>query len=530
MIFWIWITVLTTVLILYLRKVYTRFSRCKVKHLTPVPFLGNTWMSITRWKHFVDVMQLLYNKFPGEKFVGQYDFITPMVVLRDIELIKQVTVKDFETFLNHRVLIDENNDPYFGSNLFSLKDQKWKDMRSTLSPAFTSSKIRLMVPFMVEVGDQMIASLKKKMKEQGSDSLVIDGKDLSTRYANDVIATCAFGLKVDSMMDENNDFYAMGKETNNFTFSRMMKFFGFISIPFVMNKLKVKLIPANVRNFFTELVLGTMINREAHNIVRPDMIHLLMEAKRGNLTYDQRSKDEDAGFATVEESSVGKNSINRVWSDTDLIAQALLFFMAGFDTVATAMAFLLYELALNPDCQEKLYQEIKETSKNVEQFDYNTIQNMKYLDMVVSEGLRKWPSAAATDRVALKTYNIGKPNDKATEDYIIRKGEGVWIPIYCIHYDPEYFENPKKFDPERFSEENKHKIKSNTYMPFGNGPRNCIGSRFALCEIKVMIYQLIKEMEVLPSEKTCIPPVLATESFQFRLKGGHWLKIRARKN
>uniref|UniRef100_A0A2H1VYP7 unspecific monooxygenase n=1 Tax=Spodoptera frugiperda TaxID=7108 RepID=A0A2H1VYP7_SPOFR len=219
-----------------------------------------------------------------------------------------------------------------------------------------------------------------------------------------------------------------------------------------------------------------MRNRELKNIIRPDMIHLLMEAKKGKLTHDDiKCNDVATGFATVTESAVGKKSVKRDWSDSDLIAQAVVFFVAGFDTVSTAMSFLLYELALNPDIQERLAQEIKENdAKNGGKFDFNSIQNMVYMDMVVSEILRLWPPGFVLDRICHKDYNLGKPNPKAEKDVQVRKGTGVWIPVYCIHRDPKYFPNPEKFDPERFSEANRHTIDPMTYMPFGIGPRNWI--------------------------------------------------------
>ncbi|RVE40362.1 hypothetical protein evm_014988 [Chilo suppressalis] len=89
--------------------------------------------------------------------------------------------------------------------------------------------------------------------------------------------------------------------------------------------------------------------------------------------------------------------------------------------------------------------------------------------------VRLWPSAIAMDRVCSKDYNLGKPNNKCEKDYIIRKGEGVLIPVWCVHRDPKFYPQPDKFDPERFSEENKHRIQPFTYIPFGLGPRNCIG-------------------------------------------------------
>ncbi|KAJ8728454.1 hypothetical protein PYW08_016839 [Mythimna loreyi] len=524
----IWVVVLIAVLVLYLRQIYSSFSRYGVKHLRPVPLLGNITGVLFRRVHLADNATELYNSFPEEKFVGRFEFTTEMVMIRDIELVKKICIKDFEYFLDHRSIFSAS-DSFFARNLFSLQGQEWKDMRSTLSPAFTSSKMRLMVPFMVEVGDQMMSSLQKKIKESKSGYIDIECKDLTTRYANDVIASCAFGLKVDSQ-NEDNEFYLMGKATATFSFRQTLMFLFIGSAPKIAKLLKLDFLSEASKQFFKKILLDTMANREMNNIIRPDMIHLLMEAKKGKLTHeDTKSGDEAAGFATVEESAVGQSKNNRVWSDDDLIAQAVLFFIAGFEGISSSMSFMLYELALNPDIQERLVQEIKETdAKNGGKFNFDSIGNMVYLDMVVSEVLRLWPAGVALDRVCDKDYNLGKPNDKAEKDYIIRKGTPIMIPIFGFHRDPQYYPNPTKFDPERFSEENKHKIPMFAYMPFGVGPRNCIGSRFALCEIKVLAYQILLHLEVSPCEKTTIPAKLCKNNFNIRLEGGHWLRFRAR--
>ncbi|XP_026318081.1 cytochrome P450 9e2-like [Hyposmocoma kahamanoa] len=529
----IWLGCLVAALLLYFRQAYSFFKTRGVKTPRIIPPFGTMYNTLTQREHISEQITRAYNEHSGERFYGTFQFVKPFLQVRDIELIKNIGVKDFEYFLDHNNFINEDIDPLFGRNLISLKGQAWKDMRSTLSPAFTSSKMKMMLPLMVEVGDQMVFSVKKKIKEskQGCLDVDVDVKDLTTRYANDVIASCAFGLKANSHTDENNQFYAMGKVAATFSFRQILMFFVSTSFPMFTKIFPFTLFPKSVQNFFRTLVAETMQTRELKKIIRPDMIHLLMEAKKGKLTYDEKSsQDNDAGFATVEESSVGMKQINRVWSDDDLCAQAILFFIAGFETVSSTMSFLLYELAINPDVQEKLYQEIRENEiKNNGKFDYNSIQNMAYMDMVVSETLRLYPPGTFIDRYCNKDYNLGKPNDKATEDYIVRKGDGIHIPLWAIHRDPQYFPRPNKFDPERFSEENKHKIQPFTYIPFGLGPRNCIGSRFALCEVKVMAYQLLKAVEMSPSDKTVIPLKMDPSSFNIRIKGGHWIRFKARK-
>ncbi|CAG5032346.1 unnamed protein product [Parnassius apollo] len=526
----IWSTAILVALALYFHQLYTRFSRYGVKQFKPIPILGNMTHIILRMIHVTDDTQRLYNAFPEERFVGRFEFLNPIVMIKDIELIKKVTVKDFEYFVDHRSFVNDNADPFFGRNLFSLKGEEWKDMRSTLSPAFTSSKMRLMVPFMVEVGEQMIKSLKKEIQSSSGEYIDVEGKGLMTRYANDVIASCAFGLKVDSHSDKSNIFFKMAKMAASFNFKHVLKVFAMAAFPTVTSILRVSLFEKSTKEFFWNLVMNTMNEREAKQIFRPDMIHLLMEAKKGRLTHEDKGAiDTDAGFATVEESSVGKKKIDRVWTDIDIVAQAVLFFIAGFDTVSSAMSFALHEIATHPEIQQRLYEEIKEhNEKNCGNLSYNSIQSLKYLDMVVSEVLRMWAPGVALDRLCIKDYNLGKPNKQAIEDYIIRKGESIMIPIWAIHHDLKYYQDPEKFDPERFSEENKHLIKPFTYLPFGLGPRNCIGSRFALCEVKVMLYKLLLNMELSPCAKTCTPVKLSTDTFTLTMQDGQWFKMRCR--
>ncbi|XP_013171919.1 PREDICTED: cytochrome P450 9e2-like [Papilio xuthus] len=529
MILLIWTAVVLSVCWLYSREVYSKFSKRGVNHLKPTPFLGNMASVILRRNHFVEATSKLYNAYSDDKFLGWYEFVNPIIMLKDIELIKTIGVKDFEYFLDHRPIVDGKIDPFFGRSLISLKGEEWKDMRSTLSPAFTSSKMRLMVPFMVEVGDIMIKSLKERIQSSEGGYIDVECKDLTNRYANDVIASCAFGLKVDSHTDRDNIFYKMGNVAATFRFVQLLKIIVTASWPMISKILRISVFDQNVKDFFQDLIQKTIQERESKSIIRPDLINLLMKVKKGQVTNDDSGDDNDAGFATVEESSVGKKNVNRAWTENDLIAQAVLFFIAGFETISSAMTFALHELAMNPDMQERLLQEIRDNDqKNGGKFDYTSIQNMKYLDMVVSEVLRKWPPAVALDRLCLNNYNLGKPNKEATKDYIIRKGEIVTIPVWSIHYDPNFYPDPEKFNPERFSDENKHQIKPFTYIPFGLGPRNCIGSRFALCEVKVLLYQVVRRMQLTPCEKTCIPAQLATDTFNIRLKGGHWLRFRLR--
>ncbi|PSN51922.1 Cytochrome P450 6k1 [Blattella germanica] len=176
------------------------------------------------------------------------------------------------------------------------------------------------------------------------------------------------------------------------------------------------------------------------------------------------------------------------------------------------MSFTLYQLALNPDIQKRLSSEIREViQKNNNEVTYEVMQKMKYLDMAVNETLRLYPILPFLDRKCLSDYDIPAPSGKGT--VTIPAGTAVYIPLIGIQYDPEYFPDPEKYDPERFTEENKQSRPAYTHMPFGEGPRMCIGSRFAFMQTKSGLIHILSRYEVSPCKDTPIPLILDKRSF-----------------
>lgn len=112
--------------------------------------------------------------------------------------------------------------------------------------------------------------------------------------------------------------------------------------------------------------------------------------------------------------------------------------------------------------------------------------------------------------------------------YDFKVGDMVWIPIYGLHRDEKYYPDPEKFDPERFSAENRKNINPNAYLPFGVGQRACIGSRFALMETKAILYSLLSAFTFEVSEKTQIPLRLQKAGFANRAEKGFWVDLKPR--
>lgn len=485
------------------------FANCTIKFSKPKFLFGHSRKMMLRKEDHYNFIKSLYDEFPGEKASGIWDMRTPFVLVRDLQLLKQLTVKEFDHFTDHRVIFDTEMDSLMGNVLVALTGKKWREMRVTLSPAFTGSKMRAMFQLVTEVTGQLTRHLREEC-EKSPEIIEWDMKDLCSKYTNDVIALCAFGIEVNTQKNPQNDFYRIGRSLMNPSIGTILKFLMMRFFPRVLKTFNIPVISNDSRRFFSSMVLGTMQYRERNNLKRPDMINLLMEAQKGTLHHTNDKEDESAGFATVNESKSTQEDeepAKRQWTNDEMVAQCLMFFLAGFETSATVMTVAAYELVGNPDIQQKLFEEIRAKQDDLDEagkeISYETIRELKYLDMVVSETLRKWPPAPVTDRVCTKDFHY--KDEETGLEITLEKGNGIWAPIYALQRDAQYFPEPDRFHPERFAEENRHLINPDAYIPFGVGPRSCIANRFALMEVKSLLYHLVLNFELVPTKKTNLP-------------------------
>lgn len=365
-------------------------------------------------------------------------------------------IKDFDFFVN-RDLVDPNKvDKLLGKSILMLRDKKWKKMRTALSPVFTSSKLKQMFGLLQNCMTDFITRYEKKaLESQGR--IVIDTHEVFARVTADGIATTALGFEGDCIKNEKSEIFKIAKDMeSDFTnpnalillnlFPNLCKFFG------------IQIFRKSIHKFFELNVLNEIQRRQKLNVKRNDVIDLLIQAKTGKLKKNSADEDNEVND---EESEASLQ-----WTDEDLVAQALVFFLGGFETTATFMQSFFWELARNPSVQLKLIHEIDEMLEilNEKSISYEQLNQMKYLDMVINETLRKWPSFRITSRLCSKDYKL-KTDDGTS--YLIKKGIELFIPIGSIQMDQKYFANPEKFDPERFSDENKKNIQNGTFLPFG---------------------------------------------------------------
>lgn len=230
-----------------------------------------------------------------------------------------------------------------------------------------------------------------------------------------------------------------------------------------------------------------------NNIRRNDFLQIIHEAKI------------DGNDMTIEE----------------IAAQAFLFLLAGFETSSSVATFAVYEMAINLDMQDRVRTEINEVlKKHDDKLTYDSIFEMKYLDMIFKETLRKYPVLDMQIRYCVKDYQV------TGTDLVIPEKTMVFVSSGALHHDERFFENPDKFDPERFLPENEKNIQSYAYIPFSEGPRICIGSRFGIMQTKIILINIIRNFKLSPCDKTPIPmKFVPNHAFQSP-QGGMWLKLK----
>ncbi|XP_057660420.1 probable cytochrome P450 6a20 isoform X3 [Diorhabda carinulata] len=442
---------------LYIKWIYSHWKRTGLQQIEPNFLYGNVKNTILGRISIGDLYKNFYAEFKsmGLKHGGIYEFLTPAYVPIDTEIIKCILQKDFNHFMNHGEYVNEELDPLTG-HLLALENERWKKLRGKLTPTFTSGKMKMMFPTMVTCTEGLIDILKDYAKIQDG----VDIKDVLQRFTTDIIGSAAFGLDCNSLKDPNSEFMEFGRKIFRGSRIRSLKRMICNNLPkSFLSFIRFKRTDRSIEDFFMGVVRSTVDYRESNNIHRRDFMHLLLQLKnRGKVTEDESI------FPNGDEKGDHFLTFNEV------AAQCFVFFLAGFETSSTTMTFVLLELAKRQDLQDKLREEIKTViQRHNNKITYEGIMEMSYLDKVVNETLRLHPPAPLTGRVCNAAYRI--PNT----DVIIQKGDKIRISILGIHRDPEYYPDPDTFDPERFNEENKAKRPNFSFLPFGEGPRICIG-------------------------------------------------------
>nr|QRY28566.1 cytochrome P450 CYP6CY6 [Sitobion avenae] len=499
---WIYVitpcTIILTIAYYFCVSTFKKWENLNVPYIKPIPLFGNFLNVALGKEHHLEFYKKFYHKFAGRKYAGVFQMRLPILMIIDPEIINDVLIKDFSSFPNRGFSMDFKANP-LSNNLFFMENPQWKTIRNKLTPAFTSGKLKVMYDQIKECGGELMKNIDIDLKKNGDE---IEVRDIMGKYSTDVIGTCAFGLKLDAINDDESPFRKHGKSIFAPSLRQLFRELCVLISPALVKLVRVKDFPKEATDFFHAAFKETMTYRLENKIVRNDLVHCLMQARNDLVLNTDLPKHEK-------------------FTESQIVANAFIMFAAGFETVSSAVSYCLYELALNKSIQDRVREEIQlKLSKNDGQINHEFLMELHYLDMVIAEILRKYPPLVFLMRKATQTYQI--PNDSLT----IEKDQRIIIPVYAIHHDSKYYPEPEKFIPERFSAEEKAKRPNGTYMPFGDGPRTCIGKRFAEVEMKLALVEMLTKFEVFPCEKTEVPLKYSQKTVTLMPNHGIWLKFK----
>lgn len=522
------IALVLILLTIYVQHKLTYWNRTRFPFIKPSFPYGNLHGTMDRI-HLAFQLQNYYKEMKGKgPFGGLYLMWRPAVLALDLEFIKTILVKDFQYFQDRGVYYNARDDP-LSAHLIALDGSQWKKMRTIFTPTFTSGKMRHIYPIMSEVGER----LRQCLTSEIGDRKDVEMTEYLARYTTDVIGTCAFGIECNSLNNANAEFRTMCRKIFKEPRHSMKSIFLMAIFSNLCRFFRMKTHTDDVSTFFMDIVRETVHYREMNDVARNDFMDILLKLKNRPAHDGHKSKQ---------------------LTFNEIAAQVFVFFAAGYETSATAITYCLYELALNPGLQHRARKEIDDVLRQYNgELTYAAIMQMTYIEciimgkknernfttarhfpshnhlssgnrcgiffMVFSESLRKYPPVGLLFRCCTRNYAMPNTN------YILPKHTKVWIPVYAIHHDPEYYSNPQQFNPDRFAAE-AIKRPALSFLPFGEGPRNCIGTLFAMMQARVGLIALLRSFEFTPCSQTLIPMKFETKELILTPKNGMWLNLR----
>ncbi|XP_045775445.1 cytochrome P450 6k1-like [Maniola jurtina] len=454
----------------YLRwlKVKNFWAERGVPHSPPNPILGSlTFLQ----KLNVGLWMRQMNEDFRTPYIGIWLFWRPALIINSPEIARRVLVKDFGSFRD-RFVASGDSDPIGKRNLFMSKEPEWSSLRKRLTGAFTAAKLRNSQDFIRSKSKEFVQRIKREQKNR------ICLKSLMVDYTTDVIGTSAYGVACNGTLTGKDHIRSAANAFMEYSPLRGLGASCFFFFPELVDVFRFKFFPKPATDNLRKIFNASAAQRRGNGSVgeSKDLFDALLNLRKENTAN------------------------NEGYSDDTIIAQAAIFLLVGGETTGSLLTFILYELAFQQDIQQKLYEELTEAKKHngSEDFTAEQLADMTYLNCVIKEALRKHAVMGWLDRVATTDYQI---DDKLT----IKAGTPVYVNAMGMHYNPDYFPEPKKFDPDRFLPENEKDIKPYTFMPFGEGPRNCIGQRFAFMTVRYAVFAVFLNYKVLPLPNTPKP-------------------------
>nr|ATO58444.1 cytochrome P450 CYP337B3 allele 5 [Helicoverpa armigera] len=469
MLFVILLTILIVLCSIVLHFKFTNSKYWKKKNIIQIKDL--TFTFLFNKQSMPELIKSIYDKH-DEPYIGTTSATIPTLIIKNLDDIQAVLAGDFQSFYSRGIITSPND--VLADNLLLMDDfKKWKLIRQKLTPIFTSAKLKNMFYIIeksardfVELVEDNVHLRKKPFK-------------LMTRYTTASISAAVFGIDTQVKSTMESPFVELAFRALRPSFIQNVIVVIANTFPRLYKLLQLKLFGEH-EEFFVGAVKTVLESRRHDTTKRYDFIEICLELQKNGIMQD---------FSTGYKLEP---------TDELMAAQAFFFFVAGADTSANTMHYSLLELSNNPKILAKLHEEIDKVFEGgAGELTYNDIDKLQYLDQVINEAMRKYPPVGVMQRLCTKDTVLpsGIP---------IAKGNTIMIPVFGLHRDEKYFDDPHVFDPDRFLPENVSKIKNYAYLPFGEGNRICIGVRFARLQVKAGLAWLLRRF-TLVEQDNCVP-------------------------
>ncbi|GAB0098877.1 Cytochrome P450 [Sergentomyia squamirostris] len=483
----------------YMTWHFDHWKKRSIPGPAPKFLLGNLPSAVTQKRQITYEIDDLYREFKDRYgMIGYLNIRSPTIMILQPDIARDVLIKNFKSFSDNQFadIIDKDVDPMFGRNPFMLKGNEWKEKRAEITPAFTTNRIKTMYPIVDDVCANMKSYLEREIAKKPVNGF--DAKEIAAMFTTDVVSSCIFGVDGGSFTGGDPIIRSMGKKLFDPNWKLIAYFIVIQLFPLLTKLYRMPFVPKDVEKFFVNLMKDAIAFRKKTNVDRFDYLHYLLELKE-------------------------KKNLNEL----DMMAHAVTFFLDGFETSSIALSFALYNLASNKNAQDTLRAEIKETLAKHGKLTHDVVVDMPYLDQVFHENLRLNPPATFMGKVCTENCEL-----KVSEgEYrTVKKGDDVIIPLYSYQRDPKYYDQPDEFIPERFNPENggsKAFRDRGVFIPFGEGPRICLGMKFAQAQVKAALVSLVNNFNISVNSKTQEPIVLDPKQFLAYATGGIWLDFEA---
>jgi len=421
----------------------------------------------------------------GGKILGWYRGPSPAIWTTSPEFLKEVFIKDAENFIDRPMLDRSDNIPH----LLSLKGKDWKRTRSTLAPTFSSAKMKRMSDIMHGTVQTLISIIGNKVEKREN----IDFNEVFQRLTLETIGKCALGMEVDCQLDSEDKLLKMVRAALDRQIDTTV--------------IVCSCFPA------LESLIAWIFRKRGRKRTNQVILDKCREVLNQRRAFPPSPVPVDALQLCIDAAGTeGKIS------DDEIVAQELIFILAGYETTAACLNFTTYLLAKHQHVQDKLREEINSKFDENTKANYDNVTQLEYLDTILSESMRLYPPIP---------LHIGRwaGKERTICGKTIPQGTGVLAATWALHHHPGFWKDPWKFDPSRFAPENRDKIVEMTYMPFGDGPRNCIGRRFALMEAKMALVEVFRKYHVSECSMTPDPLPVRNKGLTLAPQGDKlWLK------